>query len=135
MISSPVTSSSQGECSCGGVRFSVDFPTLWCAHCHCGMCRRAHGAGFVTWVGVAQERFHLLAGDALLRRYHSSPEATRSFCGRCGSPMFFESTRWPGEVHVALAHFTSPLDREPDKNAFAADRAHWIPEFRLPRDG
>ncbi len=124
----------QGSCLCGAVRFVVEFPTLWCAHCHCSMCRRAHGAGFVTWAGIAADRFRLAAGEEALQRYHSSADATRSFCGRCGSPMFFESSRWPGEVHVALALFTTPIDREPDKNVFTDARVHWIPDFRLPGD-
>lgn len=41
-----------GRCLCGALQFSVRFPTKWVAHCHCTMCRRAHGAAFVTWFEV-----------------------------------------------------------------------------------
>ena len=40
--------STHGGCLCGDVRFTVDWPSKWIAHCHCSMCRRAHGAAYVT---------------------------------------------------------------------------------------
>ncbi|HEY5972721.1 MAG TPA: hypothetical protein VIT22_12315 [Pseudoxanthomonas sp.] len=48
-----------------------------------------------------------------LRWYESTPGAERSFCRHCGSMLFFRSGRWPGELHIALAHFTTPVDRIP----------------------
>ena len=54
----------EGRCLCGGVRFAVAPPTLFFAHCHCRWCREAHGAAFVSWVGVAEERFRFLSGSA-----------------------------------------------------------------------
>lgn len=115
-----------GRCLCGAVRFTIDPPTLWCAHCHCGMCRRAHGAAFVTWVGVPEDRFHLTVGEDMLRGYASSQEAKRRFCGHCGSPMFFASSRWPGEVHVAVGCLIDPLDREPAAHVFFDEHVDWV---------
>ncbi|HSN70239.1 MAG TPA: GFA family protein [Steroidobacteraceae bacterium] len=114
-----------GGCLCGQVRFRIGLPTLWAAHCHCTLCRRAHGAAFVTWVGVAAERFAVVAGAQGLVRYPSSPGAVRTFCGRCGSTLFFQSTRWPGEVHVVLANLDGPIDREPDAHVYWADHVAW----------
>ena len=34
-----------GGCFCGAVGFTLALPSKWCAHCHCSMCRRVHGAG------------------------------------------------------------------------------------------
>lgn len=115
----------QGGCLCGSVRFTIEFPTLWAAHCHCSMCRRAHGAAFVTWVGVPAEQFRLDAGGDVLVRFGSSAAAQRSFCSRCGSTLFFESNRWPGEVHVALANVDGPIDREPAAHVYWSARVHW----------
>jgi hypothetical protein len=114
-----------GGCLCGTVRFRFALPTLWCAHCHCSLCRRAHGAAFVTWVGVASDRFELTSGAESLVRYASTPAARRSFCGQCGSTLFFESTRWPGEVHIAVANVDDPLDREPAAHVYWSERAPW----------
>lgn len=115
-----------GGCLCGAVRYRISGLPRWVAHCHCSMCRRAQGAGFVTWFGVAAESFVLEAGADVLRRHQSSPEATRSFCGRCGSPLLFQSGRWPGETHVTLASLDDPSGLEPQAHAYWSSRAAWI---------
>ncbi len=120
-----------GGCLCGAVRFEIGLPTKWCAHCHCSMCRRAHGAGFVTWVGVSAERFSVTAGESELRRFRSSNEAIRSFCNSCGSTLLFESQKWPGEVHIVLSNIETPIDREPDAHAYAEDHVSWVPMWEV----
>lgn len=116
-----------GGCLCGAVRFALDLPSKWCAHCHCSMCRRAHGAGFVTWVGFEKARFHLLRGAQQLQWYDSSPGARRGFCNTCGSTMLFESERWKDETHVALACIDEAIDRVPQANVFFDAHVDWIP--------
>jgi hypothetical protein len=101
-----------GACLCGAVAFGFSGPSLWCAHCHCSLCRRAHGAAFVTWVGVAEDRFDLVKKTGL-RWYQSSDIAKRGFCADCGSSLFFRSRRWPDEIHIARANVEGDLDIEP----------------------
>ena len=40
--------------------------------------------------------------------------------------MFFESTRWPGEVHVARALIDEPLDKEPSAHVFYETHVSWL---------
>jgi hypothetical protein len=40
--------------------------------------------------------------------------------------MFFESTRWPGETHVARALITDPLDKEPSAHVFYEAHVSWL---------
>jgi len=89
------------------------------------MCRRAQGAGFVTWVGAAEASFVLESGRDRLARFKSSAAATRSFCSRCGTPLFFQSTRWPGEIHVTLASLDSCDGIEPQAHVYWSSRAPW----------
>ena len=56
------TASARGQCLCGAVAFTAALPSKWVAHCHCTLCQRAHGAAFVTWVGMDSAR---VAVDAL----------------------------------------------------------------------
>ena len=91
------------------------------------MCRRAHGAGYVTWVGFRSAQFHLRRGGEQLAWYASSTGARRGFCRTCGSTMLFESERWAGETHVALACLDGPIDRQPQANVFFDAHVDWMP--------
>jgi hypothetical protein len=116
-----------GGCLCGAVRFEARLPSKWCSHCHCSMCRRAHGAGFVTWVGFESDHFALTTDPGQLKWYESSSGARRGFCGTCGSTMLFEAKRWSGETHVALGCIDDPIDRKPQANSFFDAHVDWIP--------
>lgn len=116
----------KGNCLCGDVQFSVRPPSLFCAHCHCGYCRSAHGAAFVTWVGAANERFEQSDPNGRLVWYRSSEQSRRGFCGRCGTTLFFASDLAPGEIHVARALIQGDIDRAPEANAFYDHRIHWV---------
>jgi len=115
-----------GQCLCGAVKFAVTPPTLFCAHCHCYWCRRAHGAAFVTWVGAAEGQFRLLPGSAEPRWFQSSGQSRRGFCGNCGTTLFYASTLCPGEIHVARPAFDGAIDREPACHIFYDQRAEWF---------
>ena len=114
-----------GGCFCGAVLYSLTLPSKWCAHCHCTMCRRIHGAGYVTWVGMSSENFHLESAEHL-KWFASSPGARRGSCNICGSNLLFESGRWPGETHVALASLSGAIDRRPQAHASYNAHVDWM---------
>lgn len=116
-----------GRCLCGAVNFSATLPSKWCAHCHCSMCRVAHGAGYVTWVGFEQHQVSFAMGESHVHWHESSPGAQRGFCKDCGSSMFFRSERWAGELHIALACIDGPIDRQPQANVFFDNHVDWMP--------
>src|SRR5215831_17318533 len=126
----------RGSCFCGEVKFEVTLPTLFCAHCHCTMCRRVHGAGYVTWIAVPYIQFRMVLGDEHLAVHHSSDHGRRSFCNVCGSSLFCESTHHPDVIDIVLANLNGKIDREPQSHIYFSDRADWISiEDELPRFG
>jgi hypothetical protein len=133
MASSP---QARGSCYCGEVRFTVALPSLFCAHCHCSMCRKLHGAAFVTWFSVPSAQLALATRKASLVRYPSSDHATRSSCAGCGTPLFFESLHRPEHIDIVLASMHDPIDRKPHVHVFFDDRATWtVVDDDLPRLG
>jgi len=99
----------RGSCLCGGVRYALKGPLGEASHCHCSMCRKAHGAAFATYAPVRRRDFEWLEGASLVRAYNSSPGVTRTFCGRCGSTLQFIKSG--DRTHVELALGT--LDDDP----------------------
>jgi hypothetical protein len=115
-----------GACLCGGVSFAATLPSLWVAHCHCTRCQRAHGAAFVTWVGMAEASVQVSDPGRLLHWYEAPEGGSRGSCSRCGSPMFFKAPAWPGELHIARALFIDPVDREPQAHAYFDTHVGWV---------
>ena len=115
----------EGHCLCGAVRFEVDPPCRFCAHCHCQNCRRAHGAAFVTWVGYPTDQFRLTAGERNLSRYLTDTDAIRSFCSTCGTTLFYEGPRWENEIHVARAVIDGEIEKAPQAHVYVDHKASW----------
>jgi len=123
-----------GSCFCGAIEFEIEMPTKVCGHCHCSMCRRPHGASFVTWVGVAPEHFRITTGKETLSTYQSSERGTRNFCRICGSQMFCQTD--PDMIDVALAALHGKIDREPEVHWYYDSRADWtVVNDDLPKLG
>jgi hypothetical protein len=100
------------------------------------MCRRNHGAGFVTWLGVPRAQLTLEPSSAPLERYESSEHGSRSFCRRCGSSLFCENSEHPDRVDIPLANMDGPIDREPGFHCYVDHGADWVEiEDDLPRLG
>lgn len=119
------TEDTHGSCLCGAVGFSAQLPSKWVAHCHCSRCQRAHGAAFVTWVGMHGESVAINDPAGSLRWHRTAGGGDRGFCSACGSSLFFKADQWPGELHIARALFTGPVDREPQLHAYYDSHVSW----------
>ncbi len=115
-----------GRCLCGAVRFAFDEPVGGSAHCHCSMCREAHGAAYVTWIVTYEKSFEITTGEDRLKWYDSSEEAQRGFCADCGSTLFFRSSLCPGEVHVTRANLETDTPVEAAYHCFWDEHVPWI---------
>ena len=76
-----------GGCLCGGVRYRVTGPLRPIIYCHCSQCRRTSGH-FVAATAVTREALVIDADDGL-EWFASSESASRGFCRRCGSSLFW----------------------------------------------
>lgn len=76
-----------GGCLCGGVRYRVKGPLRPIVYCHCTQCRRTSGH-FVAVTAVPKDALVVVA-DKSLEWFASSDVASRGFCRRCGSSLFW----------------------------------------------
>ena len=122
-----------GGCLCGAVRYEIDGAADNISNCHCGMCRKASDAAFVTWIGVAHERFRYTQG--VPASYRSSDIASRSFCGTCGSQLQIDDHGAHYHTHVTLGSLDGPGRLTPQRHIWVSDRLPWadygdsLPEF------
>ena len=75
----------QGNCLRRAIAWTASGPFELMAHCHCSMCRKAHGASFATAVGAKLASFRFDRGVDRVVRDESSQRTARNFCMGCGS--------------------------------------------------
>jgi len=116
-----------GRCLCGEVEVEIDFPAFWAWHDHTPASRRAHGAGYATYVGSWKTRARVTRGEAALTRFEDpSAETVRHFCSRCGSPVLYERSHSPKWVNIPRALFDERVGREPLYHVGIEERRDWI---------
>ncbi|WP_332691223.1 GFA family protein [Devosia sp.] len=113
-----------GRCLCGACSFELIGKHNWVGHCHCKSCRKATSSPFTTWIGQ-ENGFWSFTGNKPVH-YQSSPGNVRGFCGTCGSPMFYKSSRYPNEMHFYAALLDDPDGVEPSVHSHAAEMLAWV---------
>ncbi|MDP7391688.1 MAG: GFA family protein [Alphaproteobacteria bacterium] len=113
-----------GGCLCGAVRYAAEGKPLWVAHCHCRSCRRQSGAPVVTWAGYRPANVAWSSGPP--DTFNSAEDVTRRFCGACGTPLSYEGTRWPDELHILVATLDDPESLTPTAHVFWSEHLSWL---------
>ena len=114
----------EGGCLCGAVRYRAFGPAYGITHCHCKTCRRASGAPFVTWAGFAIDKITFIKGE--VATYASSPDVTRTFCGKCGTALTYQRADMPGSIDVTLGSMDEPETLTPEDHTWTESRLSWI---------
>ncbi len=118
-----------GGCHCGAVRYTLTAPAVDTHHCHCSICRKIHGAVFVTLSVFPRDAFRFNKGADNLGTYHSSPKLHRHFCHSCGCPLTIDLDDNPNLIVVATgtidngAHPGHPP--ETLKHKFVSSKVPW----------
>jgi len=119
-----------GRCLCGKVRFEIDFPAFWAWHDHSSATRRAHGAAYATYVGSWRKRLRITQGEALIATFEDkASRSKRSFCSRCGTPLFYERARSRHMVNIPRALFDSRTGRQPIYHIGIEEAPEWAYRF------
>ena len=114
-----------GSCLCGGIRYEIEGALGEMDHCHCSMCRKAHGAAFGTYALVRRSDFRVLAGDDLITRYDSSPGIYRTFCSRCGATLQWVQEKRAEWLGLAVGTLDDDPSVRPAAHIFVASKAPW----------
>ncbi|MBI5505337.1 MAG: GFA family protein, partial [Deltaproteobacteria bacterium] len=80
----------EGGCLCGAVRYRIQGEPIVSATCQCRSCRKASAAAIVPWLHVRTHDLSFTCGEPV--GFESSPSVTRTFCGRCGTPLTYWTT-------------------------------------------
>ena len=113
----------EASCLCGTVRWRIEPPFARMTHCHCSMCRKAHGAPFATCISLPATGYALLAGAESIVDFESAPGFHRAFCNVCGSVVpSSENGEW---AYVPAGALDGDPGIRPGWHIFVASKAPW----------
>lgn len=114
----------RGHCLCGDVTYEFEGDANWRGYCHCESCRRSTSSPVTAFFGVNRSVFRFTGRPPAV--YPSSPGVRRLFCGRCGSPMAYETDRRPDEIDLHAATLDDPEAYRPEAHVHVAERLSWF---------
>ncbi|KIJ43490.1 hypothetical protein M422DRAFT_169644 [Sphaerobolus stellatus SS14] len=97
----------KGGCFCGETAYTINVPETLplvegtthlsptCVIDHCNTCRRTSGSIFRAWITVPEPWITIISHpkegeNSKLVHFESSPQVHRSFCGICGTHLFYK---------------------------------------------
>jgi hypothetical protein len=116
-----------GSCLCGSVRYSVNRAPVQVVACHCNLCRRMTGAPFSVYVVARSADLQVEDQNADLRQHQVTERTTRSFCGKCGTPLFNSNAHdYPGLRMLYLGTTEAPERHLPAMEIFCESKLPWV---------
>lgn len=122
----------RGGCLCGEIRYAIAGTPLLSSICHCRTCRKIASSLALPFVGFPARTFVFESGEP--RRFSSSPEVIRTFCGTCGSPLTYENNTDPDTIDVMTISLDQAESYRPTDHIWVSERIGWdIISDDLPR--
>jgi len=122
-----VSTTREGGCSCGAVRYRLASDPLVTHCCHCLNCQRQTGSAFVINLLIEADRMELLAGDPQPVEVPRDDGSTQRIyrCPTCQVALFSEYGR-PEVRFVRGGTLDQPSVVEPDVHIFTRSRLRWV---------
>ena len=114
----------QGGCACGTIRYEINGEVEHSAYCHCRTCQKQSGAPVVAWFSVKPEGLRYLAGKP--RGWRASANATREFCGDCGTYLLFREDDSAATLGVNTATLDDPALVPPTFHIWHESHISWF---------
>jgi hypothetical protein len=115
-----------GGCMCGGVRYELKSEPFDCGWCHCRTCQLESGAPAMAFASVMRGDWVASSGADCIRSIRSSSFGTRSFCARCGTPLFVTVEHQPDTLDFSVMTLDDPDAVVPEFHIFWSSRVGWF---------
>jgi hypothetical protein len=111
-----------GACLCGALAYEVEGRIEQLLHCHCGPCRKQHGAPFATHAVVASDRLRWRREEAPPIEHTPPVGRARRSCSVCGA---VAPTTVGDHALVPAGNLVGDLGEVEAMHVHVADRAPW----------
>ena len=112
----------RGKCLSESVSYEATGALRGIVYCHCTQCRRQSGHYFAS-TNVLDANLKV-TGAEHVKWFDASADATRGFCGTCGSALFWKHRKLD-YTSINAGSFDSPSRLTGEKHIFVADKGDY----------
>ena len=121
-----MTTTFEGGCLCGAVRYQSTADAVGGGHCHCLDCRKSSRTGHCSHMVVPKEAV-TVAGE--LKSYERPTDSgnvvNRMFCPNCGAPVYSLNSSMPEMIFIRASSLNDPELFEPKMVVFTSRAPSW----------
>ena len=124
-----------GGCLCGAVRYTVQWPPVLVATCHCANCQKQTGTALSVVAFLKRDQLEITGELSTYEDTADSGEPVyRKFCGKCGSPVSTEtpSATLQGNIFIKAGTLDDRSGLEPTLHFWTKSAQDW---FVFPETG
>jgi hypothetical protein len=124
-----------GGCLCGAVRYTVKWPPLLVATCHCRNCQKQAGSALSVVAFLKRDQLEVEGSLSVYEDVGATGDPVyRKFCGKCGSPVITEtpSATAQGNIFIKAGTLDDCSDLEPSLHFWTKSAQPW---FAFPSTG
>lgn len=115
------------QCHCGALKAIVSGDPERVYACHCKACQRRTGTVLHYGTSYLKDRVRIEGEHKIYERDADSGFKIRfHFCPNCGSSVFWEGDRNPGNYGVAAGCFADPQFPAPQYSAWEESMHRWL---------
>lgn len=113
-----------GRCYCGAITLKTTQAPQTVAYCHCIDCRRWTSAPVAAFAAFPENVVTFTPDEGC--EVSVTPGVTRTFCGRCGSPLTGRYDYLPGQVYIGVSIMDQSSELAPKIHTHESQRLSWL---------
>lgn len=116
-----------GGCACGSIRYVCNGSPVAMLNCHCLDCQQSSGAPFASGIVVRVSDTEVSGTPGTYSVQGSSGGiTTRSFCTRCGTPLFTRGEVVPDLMSIRFASLDDQTGFKPMVDIWTSSAPAWV---------
>ncbi len=103
------------SCLCGSIKLKIKGKLRHVINCHCSQCMKTHG-NYASYTSTLEKNIEFISKKNL-KWFHSSKNAKRGFCSKCGASIFYKRSN-NENISVSAGMFKNPTNLKTHSNIF-----------------
>jgi hypothetical protein len=123
-----MTSTFDGGCACGTLRYRMQSAPMFVHCCHCKDCQRQTGSAFVLNALIETNRVQLMSGDPQPTSMPTDSGKPHSVfrCTKCGTAVWSEYGGLAALRFVRVGTLDEPAALPPDVHIYTRSKLPWV---------